>query len=94
MAVNSCTAALHLALETVGVGTGDEVITSPITLASTASVIVHRGARSVFIDVEPDTLNIGAAAIEAAVTSRTKAVIPIDFAGQPCDLDAILAVPT
>ena len=94
VAVNSCTAALHLALETVGVGIGDEVITSPITLASTANVIVHRGARPVFVDVEPDRLNIGAAAIEAAVTSRTKAVIPVDFAGQPCDLDAILAVPT
>ena len=92
VAVNSCTAALHLALEAVGVGTGDEVITSPITFASTANVIVHRGARPVFVDVEPDTLNIGAAAIEAAVTSRTKAVIPVDFAGQPCDLDAILAV--
>lgn len=92
VAVNSCTAALHLALEAVGVGAGDEVITSPITFASTANVIVHCGARPVFVDVERDTLNIDAAAIDAAVTPRTKAVIPVDFAGQPCDLDAIMAV--
>jgi dTDP-4-amino-4,6-dideoxygalactose transaminase len=90
--VNSCTAALHLALEAIGVGAGDEVITSPITFASTANVIVHRGARPVFVDVEPDTLNINAAAIEAAITARTRAVIPVDFAGQPCDLDGIMAV--
>ena len=94
VAVNSCTAALHLALEAVGVGAGDEVITSPITFASTANVIVHRGARPVFVDVERDTLNIDAAAVDAAVTPRTKAVIPVDFAGQPCDLDAIMAVGT
>jgi dTDP-4-amino-4,6-dideoxygalactose transaminase len=89
--VNSCTAALHLALEAVGVGPGDEVITSPITFASTANVIVHRGARPVFVDVEPDTFNIDARAIERAVTPRTKALIPVDFAGHPCDLDAIMA---
>jgi len=92
VAVNSCTAALHLALEAVGVGIGHEVITSPITFASTANVIVHSGARPVFVDVERDTLNIDAAAVDAAVTPRTRAVIPVDFAGQPCDLDAIMAV--
>lgn len=92
VAVNSCTAALHLALEAVGVGAGDEVITSPITFASTANVIVHCRARPVFVDVEPDTLNIDAGAIEAAVTPRTKALIPVDFAGQPCDLDAVMAI--
>ena len=90
--VNSCTAALHLALEAVGVGSGDEVITSPITFASTANVIVHRAARPVFVDVEPDTFNIDARGIEAALTPRTKALIPVDFAGQPCDLDAIVAI--
>jgi dTDP-4-amino-4,6-dideoxygalactose transaminase len=90
IAVNSCTAALHLALDAIGVGAGDEVITSPITFASTANVIVHRGARPVFVDVEPDTLNIDAAAIDAAVTPRTRAVIPVDFAGHPCDLDEIV----
>jgi dTDP-4-amino-4,6-dideoxygalactose transaminase len=91
VAVNSCTAALHLGLEAIGVGPGDEVITSPVTFASTANVIVHRGARPVFVDVEADTLNIDPAAIEAAITPRTKALIPVDFAGQPCDLDAIMA---
>ena len=92
VAVNSCTAALHLALEATGVGAGDEVITSPITFASTANVILHRGARPVFVDVEPDTLNIDPAAIELAVTPKTRAVIPVDFAGHPCDLDAVMAV--
>ena len=94
VAVNSCTAALHLALDAIGVGPGDEVITSPITFASTANVVVHRGARPVFVDVEPDTFNIDAAAIEASVTQRTRALIPVDFAGHPCDLDEIMAMGT
>ena len=92
VAVNSCTAALHLALEAAGVGAGDEVITTPITFASTANVIVHRGATPVFVDVEPDTLNIDAAQIDAAVTGRTKAIIPVDFAGHPCDVETILLI--
>jgi dTDP-4-amino-4,6-dideoxygalactose transaminase len=92
VAVNSCTAALHLALEAIGVGSGDEVITSPITFASTANVIVHRGARPVFVDVVADTLNINADAIEPAITPNTKAVIPVDFAGHPADLDEIMAI--
>jgi dTDP-4-amino-4,6-dideoxygalactose transaminase len=92
VAVNSCTAALHLALEAAGVGAGDEVITSPITFAATANVIVHRGARPVFVDVTPDTLNIDAAGIESAVAARTKAVIPVDFAGHPCELDDIMTL--
>jgi len=92
VAVNSCTAALHLGLEAVGVGGGDEVITSPITFASTANVIVHQGARPVFVDVEPDTLNIDAGAIDAAITPKTRALIPVDFAGQPVDLDAVMAI--
>ena len=91
VAVNSCTAALHLALEAAGVGPGDEVITSPITFASTANVIVHRGATPVFADVEPDTMNIDATCLDAAITPRTKAVIPVDFAGHPADLGAIMA---
>ena len=91
VAVNSCTAALHLALEAIGVGPGDEVVTSPITFASTANVIVHRGATPVFVDVEPDTLNLDPDLLERAITPRTKAIIPVDFAGQPCELDAIMA---
>ena len=89
--VNSCTAALHLALEAIGVGPGDEVVTSPITFASTANVIVHRGATPVFVDVERDTMNIDVNRVDAAITPRTKAVVPVDFAGQPVDLDAIMA---
>jgi dTDP-4-amino-4,6-dideoxygalactose transaminase len=92
VAVNSCTAALHLALEAVGVGPGDEVITSPITFASTANVIVHQGATPVFVDVESDTINLDASRLEAAITSKTKAVIPVHLFGQPCDMDAIGAI--
>jgi len=92
VALNSCTAGLHLALEAVGVGPGDEVITSPITFASTANVIVHRGAAPVFADVEPDTFNLDPAAFEAAITPKTKAVIPVHLFGQACDMDAINAI--
>ena len=92
VAVNSCTAALHLALEACGVGTGDEVITTPITFASTANVIVHRGATPVFVDVEADTLNLDPTLLEAVITPRTRAVIAVDFAGQPCDLDEIMGI--
>ena len=92
VAVNSCTAALHLALEAVGVGPGDEVITSPITFASTANVIVHQGATPVFVDVEPDTINLDASRLEAAITAKTKAVIPVHLFGQACDMDAINAI--
>jgi dTDP-4-amino-4,6-dideoxygalactose transaminase len=90
--VNSCTAALHLALEALGVTGGDEVVTTPMTFAATANVICHCGARPVFVDVEPDTQNIDAAHIEAAITPRTKAILLVDFAGQPPDMDAIAAV--
>ncbi len=92
IAVNSCTAALHLGLEAVGVGAGDEVITSPITFAATANVIVHRGATPVFADVEPDTINMDPASFEAAITPKTKAVIPVHLFGQACDMDAINAI--
>ena len=92
VAVNSCTAALHLALEALGVGPDDEVITSPITFASTVNVIVHRGATPVLVDVEADTANMDARLLESAITSRTKAVIPVHLAGQTCDMDAINAI--
>jgi dTDP-4-amino-4,6-dideoxygalactose transaminase len=90
VAVNSCTAALHLALLASGVMPGDEVITSPITFASTANVIVHCGATPVFADVQPDTFNIDVQRLEAAITPKTKAIIPVDFAGQPADLEEIM----
>jgi perosamine synthetase len=92
LAVNSCTSALHLALEAVGVGPGDEVITSPMTFAATAAVIEHLGARPVLVDVESDTLNMDAEALEPAITPRTRAILPVHFGGQPCDMDLILGL--
>ena len=89
VAVNSCTAALHLALESVGVAQGDEVITTPMTFGATAAVIEHLKARPVFVDCDPLTFNINARAVEQSVTRKTKAVIPVHFAGQACDMDTI-----
>lgn len=90
--VNSCTAALHLGLVASNIGHGDEVITTPITFAATANVIIHRGAKPVFVDVEPDTLNIDAAKIEEKITKRTKAIVPVHFTGHPCEMDKILEI--
>lgn len=89
---NSCTAALHLSLHTLGIGPGDEVITTPMTFVSTVSSIVYTGAKPVFADVEPDTLCINPACIEAVVTERTRAIIPVHLYGQPCDMDRILDI--
>ena len=89
LALNSCTAALHTALVTLGVGPGDEVITTPMTFAASVNVIEHTGARPVLVDVVPDTLNIDPERLEAAITARTKAVLPVHYAGHPTDLDAI-----
>ncbi len=92
LAVNSATSGLHLALEAVGVGPGDEVITSPFTFTATAEVIRYLGADPVFVDVQEDSVNIDPGAIEAAITSRTKAIIPVHFAGLPCDMKPILDI--
>jgi len=89
VAVNSGTAALHLALEAIGVGVGDEVLVPTLTFAATAEVVVQLGARPVLVDCCADTLNLDPSAMERAITSRTKAVIPVHFAGHPCDMDAI-----
>jgi dTDP-4-amino-4,6-dideoxygalactose transaminase len=89
LALNSCTAALHTALVTLGVGPGDEVITTTMTFAASVNVVEHVGARPVLVDVEPDTLNIDPARVEAAITPRTKAVIAVHYAGHPADLDAL-----
>jgi dTDP-4-amino-4,6-dideoxygalactose transaminase len=89
VAVNSATAALHLALVGLGVGAGDEVITSPITFPSTANVIVHAGGRPVFADVEPDTLNLDPASVAERIGPRTRAIIAVHLAGHPCDLGPI-----
>ena len=92
LALASGTAALHLALVALGIGPGDEVITTPITWPATANVIVHTGARPVFVDVRGDDLNIDPARAAEAVTSRTKAILPVHLAGQPCDLDPLHAL--
>ena len=89
LAVNSCTAALHVALAVLGVGPGDEVITTPMTFAASVNVIEHVGARPVLADVEPDTLNLDPAKVAAAITPRTKAILPVHFAGHPAELDAL-----
>ncbi|MGH2350964.1 MAG: aminotransferase class I/II-fold pyridoxal phosphate-dependent enzyme [Chloroflexota bacterium] len=92
IAVNSCTAALHVALAAHGVGPGDEVITTAVTFPATANVVIHQGATPVLVDVDPTTLNIDPQAVEAAVTPRTKAIIPVHMAGQPVDMDTIHAI--
>jgi dTDP-4-amino-4,6-dideoxygalactose transaminase len=92
LALASGTAALHLSLVALGVGPGDEVITTPITWPATANVIVHAGATPVFVDVRDDDLNIDAERAAVALTERTKAILPVDLAGQPADLDPLLAL--
>jgi dTDP-4-amino-4,6-dideoxygalactose transaminase len=87
--VNSCTAAMHLALVALGVGPGDEVITSPLTFCSTANVIVHTGATPVFADIDAETLNIDPAEIKKRVTAKTKVILPVHYAGHPAALDSI-----
>ncbi|PSO25962.1 DegT/DnrJ/EryC1/StrS aminotransferase family protein [Bradyrhizobium sp. MOS002] len=91
-AVNSCTAALHLSLLAAGVGPGDEVVTTPMTFCATINVIVHLGAVPVLADVDPITFNIDPTEAERRVTSRTKAIVPVHFAGRPANMDAILAI--
>ncbi len=88
----SGTAALHFAVVAAGIGAGDEVVTTPITWPATANVIVHAGARPVFADVRDSDLNVDPEAVAAAVTPRTKAILPVHVAGQPCDLDPLLAL--
>jgi dTDP-4-amino-4,6-dideoxygalactose transaminase len=92
LSVASGTAAMHLALLALGVGPGDEVITTTITWPATANVIEHCGARPVFCDVRPEDLNIDPALVPALVTERTKAILPVHLAGQPCDLDPLLVL--
>ena len=92
MALNSCTAGLHLSMIAVGVEAGDEVITCPMTFASTANVILHLGATPVFADCDPETLCIDPQQIAARVTPRTKALVPIHFAGRPADMTPIVEI--
>ena len=92
IAVNSCTAALHVALAAAGIGPGDEVIVPTMTFCATANVVLHLGATPVIVDVEADTLNLSPRCLEAAITSSTKAVIPVHLYGHPADLDRIGAI--
>ena len=92
LAVNSATAGLHLVLEAFGIGPGDEVITTPYTFTATAGVIRHLGADPVFVDIDPKTFNLDPAKIERAITERTKAIIPVHFAGLACDMQPIIEI--
>ncbi len=92
IAVNSATAGLHLALEALGIGPGDEVITTTHTFTATAEVVRYLGADVKLVDIDPATLNIDPAAIEAAITPRTKAIMPVHYAGLAVDMDAIFAI--
>ncbi len=92
VAVNSCTAALHLSLLAAGIGPGDEVITSPLTFASTANTILHVGATPVFADIDPDTGLIDPAEVEKKITARTRAIVPVHYSGLAADLDALGAL--
>jgi dTDP-4-amino-4,6-dideoxygalactose transaminase len=92
MAVSSCTAALHLSLLALGIDAGDEVITTPMTFAATANAILHAGARPVFADVNRDTMLIDPEKIEAAITPRTKAILPVHLTGRLCPMDEIATI--
>src|SRR3989344_253543 len=88
-ALNSCTASLHLSILAAGIREGDEVITTPMTFCATVNAIIHAGGIPVLADVDPATMNIDPVRVEDKVTSKTRAVIPVHFAGRPCNMDAI-----
>lgn len=92
VAVSNGTAALHAAMFVLGVGKGDEVIVTPMTFAASANCILYQGGTAVFADVDADTLLLDPAAVEAAITPRTKAIIAVDYAGQPCDWDSLRSI--
>jgi len=92
IAVNSGTAALHAAMYAIGIGPGDEVILPPMTFVATANAVVFQGGTPIFADVDPDTLLIDPTEVEAKITPKTKAIIAVDYAGQPCDYDALQAI--
>ena len=92
VAVSSATAGLHLGLDALGVGPGDDVLVPTLTFASTAATVIHTGARPLLVDCEPDTLNICPADAARKWTAQTKAIVPVHFAGHPCDMDPILAL--
>lgn len=89
VAVNSCTAALHLSILAAGIGPGDEVITTPLTFCASVNAIIHAGATPVLADVDPRSMNIDPARIRDKISARTKAILPVHFAGRACDMDSI-----
>lgn len=89
VALNSCTAALHLSILAAGIGPGDEVITTPLTFCATVNAIIHAGATPVLADVDPASMNIDPAEVRRRISPRTRAVIPVHFAGRPCDMDSL-----
>lgn len=91
-AVSSCTAALHLSMLAGGIGPGDEVITTPLTFCATVNAILHAGATPVLADVDPATMNIDPAEVRKKITKRSRALLPVHFAGRPCDMDALCAI--
>ncbi|MDH4126183.1 MAG: DegT/DnrJ/EryC1/StrS family aminotransferase, partial [Gammaproteobacteria bacterium] len=91
-ALNSCTAALHVSLLAAGVQPGDEVITTAMTFCATANAAIHAGATPVIVDIDPATLNINPDLIEQSITERTRAIVPVHFAGRACEMDAIMAI--
>jgi dTDP-4-amino-4,6-dideoxygalactose transaminase len=92
VAVNSCTAALHLSLLAADIGPGDEVITTALTFCATVNTIIHAGAKPVLADVDPATFNIDPQDVAAKITDRTKAIVPVHFAGRACDMDALITI--
>lgn len=92
VAVSNGTAALHVACLAAGIGDGDEVITTPITFAASANCVLYCGGTPVFADIDPDTYNISPEELESKITPQTKAIIPVHYTGQPCDMDAILEI--
>jgi len=91
-AVNSCTAALHVSMVAADITPGSEVITTPLTFCATVNAVIHAGLTPVLADVDPQTQNIDPDAIEAAITPRTRAILPVHFAGRPCAMDRIMAI--
>jgi dTDP-4-amino-4,6-dideoxygalactose transaminase len=91
-AVNSCTAALHLSIIAAGIGSGDQVITTPMTFCASVNAIIHAGATPVLADVDPVTMNIDPREVERKITPRTRAILPVHFAGRPCNMDALCAL--
>ncbi len=90
-AVNSCTAALHVSMVAADLNPGDEVLTTAMTFCATANAIIHSGATPVLVDIDPVTLNVDTTQLEKSITPNTRAILPVHFAGRPCDMDEIMA---